>query len=222
MVGQNTRRSITLVSATLTMVGPVIAFQLQQWLTRPQSLGIGLAWFAVGTIVTYLLSRLQVRSQEESPEALKERVSQLEPELRKQVQKRSYGARRKLIEAPLWELDLAVTPLEGWVRDPQLSGPAPVPENIEDPIVAAFESSRRRMLIVGEPGSGKTMAAYSLIKHLDTTEGAKGRIPLLVDLSAWESQDDFESFLVDYLCSEAVGYGVSERALAVGFVKRLV
>jgi type VI protein secretion system component VasK len=105
MVGQNTRRLITLVSATLTMVGPVIAFQLQQWLSRPQSLGIGLAWFAAGTIVTYLLSRLQVRSQEESADAIKERVSQLESELRSQVQSRSYGARRNLIEAPLKELD---------------------------------------------------------------------------------------------------------------------
>jgi predicted ATPase with chaperone activity len=33
------------------------------------------------------------------------------------------------------------------------------------PIVAAFESSKRRLLIVGEPGSGKSMAAYSLIEQ---------------------------------------------------------
>ena len=64
---------------------------------------------AAGIIVTYLLSRVQARFQEESPEAIKGRLSQLEPELRKQVQMRSYGARR-LIEAPLRELDLDVTP----------------------------------------------------------------------------------------------------------------
>src|SRR5919112_1202525 len=218
MVGKYTRRVIPLVSATLTIVGSVIAFKLTQLLSNSNSLGIvGVgAWMAAGIIVTYLLSRLQARSQEESPEAIKERVSQLEPELRKQVQARSYGARRQLIEAPLRELDLDITPRLGWVRDPRLVEPEPVSEKIADDIVAAFESSKRRMLIVGEPGSGKTMAAYSLIEYLDEREDAEGRIPLLVNLSAWEAQDDFEAFLVDYLCS-SVGYDVRARAVADAF-----
>src|SRR5215218_6404868 len=110
MVGKNSRRAIPLVSATLTIVGSVIAFKLTQSLSNSQSLGIVGVWMAAGIIVTYLLSRVQVRSQEESPEAIKERVSQLEPELRKQVQARSYGTRRNLIEAPLRELDLDITP----------------------------------------------------------------------------------------------------------------
>ena len=93
--------------------------------------------------------RWQLRSQEESPEAIKERVSQLEPELRKQVQARSYGARRNLIEAPLRELDLDITPRLGWVRDPRLVEPEPVSKKVADDIVAAFQSSKRRMLIVG-------------------------------------------------------------------------
>src|SRR5919112_4765520 len=183
MVGKYTRRVIPLVSATLTIVGSVIAFKLTQLLSNSNSLGIvGVgAWMAAGIIVTYLLSRLQARSQEERPEAIKERVSQLEPELRKQVQARSYGARRNLIEAPLRELDLDITPRLGWVRDPRLVEPEPVSGKITDDIVAAFESSRRRMLIVGEPGSGKTIAAYSLIESLDNTEGDE-RIPLLVNL----------------------------------------
>jgi hypothetical protein len=60
------------------------------------------------------------------------------------------------------------------------------------------------------------MAAYSLIEHLDKTEGDE-RIPLLVNLSAWEAQEDFEAFLVDYLCS-SVGYQVRERAVAGAFI----
>jgi hypothetical protein len=133
------------------------------------------------------------------------------------VQARSYGARRNLIEAPLRELDLDITPRVGWVRDSRLVEPEPVSGKIADDIIAAFESSKRRLLIVGEPGSGKTMAAYSLIEYLDETEGAAGRIPLLVNLSAWEAQENFEAFLVDYLCS-SVGYEVRERAVASAFI----
>jgi hypothetical protein len=215
---KNTRRLIPLGSATLTIVGSVIAYQLTQSLSSSQSWAIVLGWMAAGIIVTYLVSRLQARSQEVSPEAIKERVSQLEPELRKQVQARSYGARRDLIEAPLRELDLDITPRLGWVRDHRLLEPEPVSGKIaDDNIVAAFESSKRRLLIVGEPGSGKSIAAYSLIEYLAETEGVEGRVPLLVNLSAWEAQETFEAFLVDYLCS-SVGYEVHERAVASAFI----
>jgi hypothetical protein len=218
VVGKNTRRSFhLLVGATLTIGTAVIGSRLTSSLAGEQSLWSILVWMAAGIIVTFFYLRWQLRSQEEGTEAIKERVDQLEPELRKQVQASSYGARRQLIEAPLRELDLDITPRLGWVRDPRLVEPELVSERIAEDIVAAFESSKRRMLIVGEPGSGKTIAAYSLIEHLDKAEGAAGRVPLLVNLSAWEAQDDFEGFLVDYLCSP-VGYQVRERALASAFI----
>jgi hypothetical protein len=216
VVDENTRQFLTLVSATLTILGSVIAYRLTESLSTSQSWGIVLAWMAAGLVVTYLLSRVQARSQEESPEAIKRRVGRLESELRKRVQARSYGARRNLIEAPLKELDLDITPRVDWVRDPRLVEPEPISEKTAD-IVAAFASSKRRLLIVGEPGSGKTMAAYSLIELLDESEGDEGRIPLLVNLSAWEAQENVEAFLVDYLCS-SVGYEVRERAVAGAFI----
>jgi hypothetical protein len=183
VVGKNTRRSFhLLVGATLTIGTSVVGSFLTSSLTGEQSsLWSILVWMAAGIIVTFFYLRWQLRSQEESTEAIRERVSQLEPELRKQVQARSYGARRNLIEAPLKELELDITPRVGWVRDPRLVEPEPVSEKMADDIVAAFESSKRRMLIVGEPGSGKTIAAYSLIEYLDNTEGDQ-RIPLLVNL----------------------------------------
>jgi hypothetical protein len=217
VVGDNKRRTFhLLVGATLTIGTSVVGSFLTSSLTGKQSLWSILVWLAAGIAVTFFYLRWQLRSQEESPEAIKERVSQLEPELRKQVQARSYGARRQLIEAPLRELDLEITPRLGWVRDPRLVEPETISEKVADDIVAAFESSKRRMLIVGEPGSGKTIAAYSVIEYLDQGVGDE-RIPLLVNLSAWEAQDDFETFLVDYLCS-SVGYEVHERALASAFI----
>src|SRR5215217_5622438 len=209
-----------MVGAALTVGTLIIGSLLTAPLPAQQSWVIRGALVAAAIIVFTFYLRWQARSQEESPEAIKERVSRLEPELRKQVKARSYGARRNLIEAPLRELELDITPRLGWVRDPRLLEPAPLSEKIADDIVAAFESSKRRLLIVGEPGSGKTMAAYSLIEHLNETEGAAGRMPLLVNLSAWEAQETFESFLVDYLCS-SVGYEVRERAVASAFIGSL-
>src|SRR5215207_2789583 len=205
-----------MVGAALTVGTLIIGSLLTAPLPAQQSWVIRGALVAAAIIVFTFYLRWQARSQEESPEAIRERVSQLEPELRKQVQARSYGSRRNLIEAPLRGLELDITPRLGWVRDPRLVEPEPLSENEADDIVAAFESSKGRLLIVGEPGSGKTMAAYSLIEYLDNTEG-DGRTPLLVNLSAWEVQEDFETFLVDYLCS-SVGYEVHERAVARAFI----
>jgi hypothetical protein len=216
VLGKNTHRATQLGIVTLTLVGTIIGNQLTATLTNKQGWGSVLVWAVAGITAGYFLLRLQGRSQKESPEAIRERVTQLKPELRKQVQARSFGARRQLIEAPLRELDLNITPRLKWVLDPRLIKPEPLSEQIADDVVLAFESSKRRMLIVGEPGSGKTIAAYSLIEYLDNTEGDK-RIPLLVNLSAWEAQDSFEDFLVDYLCS-SVGYQVRERAVARAFI----
>src|SRR5215204_313932 len=216
VLGANKRRVIPLVSAILTGVGTVIAYKLTESLKASQGWLIILVWMAAGISVTYLLSRLKERSDGDSPKAIKERVGQLHTELRSHVQSRSYGARSKLIAAPLKELDLDITPRVGLVRDPRLVEPNPISEKTVD-IVAAFESSKRRLLIVGEPGAGKTTAAYALIEHLNQTEGDE-RVPLLINLSAWEAQETFEAFLVDYLGSE-VGYQVRKPAVASAFIQ---
>src|SRR3712207_8719715 len=46
VVGNNTRRAIPLVSATLTIVGSVIAYKLTESLSTSQSCGIVLGWVA--------------------------------------------------------------------------------------------------------------------------------------------------------------------------------
>ena len=166
VVGKSTRRSFhLLVGATLATGLPIVGALVTASLGKGPG-WLPLLWGALLIVLNALNLRWQLRSQEERPEAIKERVSQLESGLRKQVQARSYGTRRNLIEAPLRELDLDITPRLGWVRDPRLIEPEPVSKEIPgDDVVAAFESSKRRLLIVGEPGSGKSMAAYSLIQQ---------------------------------------------------------
>ena len=52
-----------MVSATLTIVGSVIAYKLTESLSnKAQSWAIVGPWMAAGIIVTYLLSRVQARS----------------------------------------------------------------------------------------------------------------------------------------------------------------
>src|SRR5829696_926890 len=134
VVGDNKRRSFhLLVGATLTIGTAIVGSVLTSSLTTgDKSWGIRLGWLAAGIAGTFFYLRWQLRSQEGSPEAIKERVTQLGPELRKQVQARSYGARRQLIEAPLRELDLDITPRLGWVRDPRLIEPEPPSEKVAD------------------------------------------------------------------------------------------
>lgn len=114
MVGEGKHRSShLLVGATFTIGTASIGTLLTQSLTGEQSWWSRLGWLAAGIAVTFLYLRWQLRSQEESPGAIKERVTQLESELRSHVQTCSYGARRNLIEAPLRELDLDMTPRVG-------------------------------------------------------------------------------------------------------------
>lgn len=84
----------------------VVGAFLPKLLTGEQSLFsmTSLGVLGAGIILTFLYARYQVRSGEESPEAIKEQVDQLHSELRSQVQSRSYGARSRLIAAPLKEL----------------------------------------------------------------------------------------------------------------------
>src|SRR5215212_6233928 len=167
MVGGRTRRSVPLlVGATVATGLPVAGALFTVLMNSEYRLSLLPLWFALFLFLNYLNLRLQRRSQEEGPEAIKEQVAQLHSALRWQVQSRTFGARSRLIAAPLEELDLDITPRLGLVRDPRLAKPEPISERDTD-IIAAFITSKRRLLIVGEPGAGKTTAAYALIEHLD-------------------------------------------------------
>jgi hypothetical protein len=99
VVGKRTHWSVW-VGATLTVGGVFVVKQATTALSDQQSWLATLGWFAAATIVTGFQQRWQSRSGEESPEALKERVSHLQTELRSQVQSRSYGDAASLLRPP--------------------------------------------------------------------------------------------------------------------------
>jgi hypothetical protein len=159
----------------------------------------------LAAIVFYALQEvLKSGNDAENDGERAERSKQSRENLREKVRISTYSDIGDLIPRPLKEqLPLKMEPKEGLVHAPDPKD-EPGPLSPTDDIVEALESSNRRLLLVGEPGSGKTMATYRLIQHLDDCEGDE-RIPLLVNASAWEGQENFNAFLIDYLCSE-VGY----------------
>jgi len=103
--GDNKRRAFhLLVLAILTVSTLVIAPFLTSSPSGQQSWWSRGVWIVAGIIVYFLYLWWQARSPAGSPEAINERVSKLATALREQVRIRSYGARRRLIEAPLREL----------------------------------------------------------------------------------------------------------------------
>jgi predicted NACHT family NTPase len=220
-----------LVMAIVYVLGTVIAGLVVTTLTTDQQnywrlmLGNWPRILPLGLVVIVLAYSYEL-AKTPSPPKSSEAIKDLQCKLREQVRYRA-GARHDLIAYPLRPLGLEMSPRVGLVRDLRDDEAQPTSQATTD-IVGAFASSKRRLLIVGEPGSGKTMAAYRLIQYLDTNEvhekvgeaeGVVGRIPLLVNPSAWRAQESFEAFLVDYLCDSSDGYGVRERTVASAFVR---
>lgn len=79
-------------------------------------------------------------------------------------------------------------------------------------IAQAFYDLNRRMVILGEPGSGKTVTLLQLARQLiaDARKDAKKPIPIVIALSSWAvEQLPFE----EWLCKEIrEKYGLSRRA----------
>lgn len=128
--------------------------------------------------------------------------------LREEALKRSVGALPALVSRQ-GVLELGVEPRLSLVHDPRHQADATDVGDIE----SAFEAAGRRLLIVGEPASGKTVAAYRLAGVV-ADEAEHDRVPFVVNLSAWADQESFEDFLLDYLCDTGAGYGIASRRVA--------
>ena len=86
--------------------------------------------------------------------------------------------------------------------------PQPLPPRMR--ILQVFEQIKRKLLILGEPGAGKTTTMLELAREL--LDGAKADnaqlIPVLVDLSSWKQP---EVGIFDWLLAELKGkYGLRQ------------
>ncbi|MEN8445030.1 MAG: hypothetical protein ABG776_08475, partial [Cyanobacteria bacterium J06555_13] len=77
-------------------------------------------------------------------------------------------------------------------------------------ILEAFnhEHVSRKLLILGEPGAGKTTALLTLAKALLDQTAGTGQFPYIFELSAWDGAQDILTWLTAQLKFD---YGIDER-----------
>lgn len=170
------------------------------------------AVWVVGVLVAAWFLRWRI-GDSTSGESTREGLDRLGTGLEGQVASRSYNQFSQMTGGePLY--DLAVVPRISGVIDPALRTPNfPADETVT--IVSAFDSTQGRLLVVGEPGSGKTMAVYQLIRALHQ----RGQQVLLVDLASWQPKHTtLEDFLIAQLC-DADGYAITDRSAAAAWIK---
>jgi len=130
-----------------------------------------------------------------------------------QVRKLSnYG---DLIPTPLKHIDISLQPEVRFVRDVRNRSAALVGKS---DLIEVFDAAGQQLLLLGEPGSGKSVAGFVVVEELD----ARSMNPILVQLSSWgfltqqteATAEMFVDFLVAYLCDATVGYGLGDSAEA--------
>ncbi len=84
----------------------------------------------------------------------------------------------------------------------QLSGKSPETINLQTTILEVFEDVNRKLLILGEPGLGKTTTLLKLAGHLvqQALDNPGTAIPVIFELSEWkDDQQSIRSWLVERL-----------------------
>jgi hypothetical protein len=95
------------------------------------------------------------------------------------------------------------------------------PEMFYTDIITAFDNADHLLLILGEPGTGKTFRLLELLEELlkRAERGDSWRIPVYLNLSSWAEWADSKKPIRDWLVSEVMSfYGMRSR----GAVEHLV
>src|SRR5438093_5679066 len=211
VVGRRERngRWLLLFGSALSFLLPPLVFAAAVWLVLGKggwdpdlvpvlltALGLGLG---IGTPIARSLFRRWLGWKTEvlaPPGPTEEQVGQWRTRLRQEVVRRRAGSRRS---DGRQGSDLAqmlrggtVIPLRGEERldagahdlgKPRLQVQGRTLEWSE--ITAAWDGARGRMVILGPAGYGKTVAALTLLKHINTTDGVTPPLAELFRLAEW-------------------------------------
>ncbi|MFG3252421.1 NACHT domain-containing protein [Streptomyces sp. NPDC048172] len=81
------------------------------------------------------------------------------------------------------------------------------PRTVTEPLGSCFQglpAGRHRLVILGEPGSGKTVAATQLMAYLMAGWQEGQPVPVRVSLSTWNTRRTLEEWLTDHLTASGL------------------
>ena len=111
-----------------------------------------------------------------------------------------------------YELDGIVAPVNSYQRR-GASSKAPKQTTLTN-IKEEFDCSGKKLLILGQPGSGKTYVMYKVweVLHAEAEKDLEARVPLLLNLSTWQSEQTIEMWVAEQLHHV---YGVPKKVAAL-------
>jgi hypothetical protein len=162
-------------------------------------------WVVIVAIVGIGARRVWKRSKS-SPSITQVPFEQPASDIDVRTGQESYQQLKEMIPDGLRTLDVSfVEPEMEYVRPHDNSDPVATTAAVDR--ATLFAECSGRLLIVGEPGSGKTVALYRMIEDYHRRPPADPYTAVLVNLSAWQPTfATFEDFLVHTLCDQQGPY----------------
>jgi hypothetical protein len=201
------RVRLSIIALTFVMgvavVGAVAAF----WLPKHPDYWLSAAGLVVAVILP-VIAHLRRDTSSSSPDYLNKAGKELAEAVREQWSRNVVRITKPYpLEVPFSVVTTATVDLSPWaepisvmdtwasIRDQRDAEPLVLDGAFED-IATVFTSDglHRRMVILGEPGSGKSMIAQWLTVELLQSHPELGLVPVVLSLATWDPDDPLEEW----------------------------